>query len=171
GLAPPDRSQNVIAPGTRSAIPAATYTTSSTSAASPPAPRATAAAAAVPAIVTAGKSGKGIGALRAWIASFARPTAACTTAATRKPAPIPEIVAHTTGSSHSTRRRPTRARVHATARSAPGNSRARPSRIRTYCDHMSEAQLEYERPEHDVLAIAKTIAANELRVLRRARHA
>src|SRR5207244_7134978 len=84
----------------------------------------------------------------------------------RKPAPIPEIVAHTTGSSHSTRRRPTRARVHATARSAPGNSRARPSRIRTYCDHMSEAQMEDARAEHDVLAIAKTIAANEFPVER-----
>src|SRR5438093_12503129 len=117
-------------------------------------------------MVTRGKSGKGVGARRAWIASFTSPTAACTTAATRKPAPIPESVAHTTGSPDSTSRRPTRVRTHSAPRTAPGNSRARPSRIRTYCDHMSEARMEDAKAEHDVLAIAKTIAANEFPVER-----
>src|SRR5947209_4565122 len=42
---------------------------------------------------------------------------------------MPEIVAHTTGSSHSTRRRPTRARVHATARRAKDERDVRPETV------------------------------------------
>src|SRR3990170_6891647 len=57
-------------------------------------------------------------------------------------------------------------RVHVSARTAPGSSRARPSRIRTYCDHMGEGKMEDATAEHDVLAIAKTIAANDFPVER-----
>src|SRR6185503_9122234 len=152
--------------GIRSAMPTPAYARLSSSAPRPPAPRATAAVAALPAMVTAGKRGKGVGARSAWIASLASPTIACITEATRKPAPIPEIAAHSTGSLQRATRFATRARVHATALPASGNSRARPSRIRTYCDEVSEAQIEDAKAERDVLAIAKTIAANEFPVER-----